>query len=225
MSEVFDVVPAVRGSVVRRVRRGLALGMGVAAAGLLGVTGLAFLATGGASGGTVSLGSTLAHGAVATVVPFNYTLTVTNGQAQTVSGVELYKVDLGNASRSDRLRVDFSWLDPQDAQKVLNNPNAWIQVGLYDYAAAASGGACPSGQTVAEDPDSSDAQVCLTPDPGATASAQLTQAHADANLLTSVAGQGAVYILAAITTPGHAPPGQQSQLDTLSFNAAVRARY
>lgn len=191
-------------------------GLGVA---LLAGTSVAFLNTNNSGSASISPLSTSYGGKGFDVVPLSNTVSVTNGQAQTDAGVELYRIDLASATLGDQLLIHFDWLNGQDAQKVLNNPNAWIQVGVYDNnGVPPSGGACSSGLYLSND------NVCVSADPGSQASAQLTAASADALLVPSqnpTQGQS-LYLVAAITTPGHAPPGQQSGLTTLQYHVDAR---
>ena len=43
-----------------------------------------------------------------------------------------------------------------------------------------------------------------------------------ANFIVTQASQSVIYILADITVPGGAPAGQQSQLNSLTFNLSIR---
>lgn len=73
------------------------------------------------SGGTLSTFTTLTPS----------TVTIAQGQgAQIVSGMLLGKVTVA-AGYAPQLYLNFSWLNPQSAGAVLNNPNAWISFGLY----------------------------------------------------------------------------------------------
>ncbi len=213
-----EVLGAGRRRIARRRLAWVFAGLGVA---LLAGTSVAFLNTNGTASASISPLSTSYGGKGIDVVPVSNTVTVTNGMAQTQAGVELYRIDMASATLGDQLLIHFDWLNGQDAQKVLNNPNAWIQVGVYDNSGTAPSGsplACPTGQYLLADP--TNGNVCVSADSGGQASAQLTAANADALLVPSQnpTSDTSLYLVASITTPGHAPPGQQSGLTTLRYN-------
>jgi hypothetical protein len=138
------------------------------------------------------------------------TFSITQGKAQKVSGVELYKIELGSAQFSNLIRINLALLNPQDIGKVLNNPNSFIEVSVY-Y------------------PGTGDGQVTLDydgttaiPDNGDMASAMMSRVIGDVLLFPSVTGQSTLYILASINTPAGPPPGQQEQLTDLEFYIDVR---
>ena len=211
-----DVLGTGRRRTGRRRLAGVFAGLGVA---LLAGTSAAFLNTNSTGSASISPLSTSYGGRGIDVVPVSNSVTVTNGRAQTVAGVELYRLDLASKTLGDQLLIHFDWVNGQDAQKVLNNPNAWIQVGIYDNNGVIPvSNACSSGLYLSGD------NVCVSADAGAQASAQLTAASADALLIPSQnpTSDSALYLVASITTPGHAPPGQQSNLTTLQYNVDAR---
>ena len=210
--------PSVRGP-RRPARARLAWVFAVLGVALLAGTGVAFLNTNSTAQASISPLSTSFGGRGIDVVSVSNSVTVTNGQAQTQAGVELYRIDLASKTLGDQLLIHFDWVNGQDAQKVLNNPNAWIQVGVYDNNGVTPvSSACSSGLYLSGD------NVCVSADPGAKASAQLTAANADALLVPTQnpTSDSSLYLVAAITTPGHAPPGQQSGLTTLQYNVDAR---
>ena len=76
---------------------------------------------GAVSGGTLSTFTALTPS----------TVSIAQGQgAQIVNGMLLGKVTVA-AGYAPSLYLGFSWLNPQSAGAVLNNPNAWISFGLY----------------------------------------------------------------------------------------------
>jgi hypothetical protein len=204
----------------RAARRGRLLPwlFGAAAVALVLGTGAAFLAPNGTAATTITPLTTQNGGAATNLVPVQTAVTVTSGRAQVIAGIELYRIDIADPTLSGRLVVEFNWVDPQDAGKVLNNPHAWIQVGLFYPSASVP--PCPTGQFQVT--DANNANICVQPDPGAYASDALTAAHASAVLQSTVSGQSAYYVLGAITTPGHVPQGQQGQLTGLQYFAQVR---
>jgi hypothetical protein len=205
----------------RPLRRRLAWVLGGAATVLLTVTGVAYLQVQSAADTPITADSALSGGQSVQVTPVSNTVRITNGRAETIAGVELYRIAIAEPAESAHLTVAFSWLDPQDADQVLNSPNAWIGVGIYyNSGSAPSGGACPSGQYLLNDP--TDGQVCVTADSGLDSSTALTAARADALLLGSQSGRSVAYIVASINTTGHAPPGQQGNLTGLQYDIDVQ---
>ena len=163
-------------------------------------------ATSGTRGVSISQESTLASGGIANVTALSDSFTVSRGAAQVVSGVELYQIDLGAARFSDLTRIEVLLLNPLDTGKVLNNPNAYIDVAVW-YEDAGGTHTLSDGVTkVSKD---------------TTAEARMSRAAGDVLLQPSIAGVTRYYILASITTPGGIPPGQQDQLTQLRFHCKV----
>ena len=176
-------------------------------------------------------------------------ISVPQGQgAQKIDGVVLGKVTVA-AGFAPRLKIYISWLDPQDAGGVLNNPNAWMTFGLqYPIHAGACTGSDPvNSQTIVDG-----ATLCaalntqgfgpLTYNGQLTISAKMLSGYilvnaldpaspstcgATGNTWCAPAGmalnQNVFYITASINTPGGIPPGQQSRLTTLDFYLGSRA--
>jgi len=131
--------------------------------------------------------------------------------ADKISGVELYKVELGNAQFSNLIRMNVLLTNSYDVGKVLNNPNSFIQIQIYYPGTGAN--------QVTLDYDGSTA----IPDTNWRASGILSKQSGEISLSPSVTGQTTFYILASIMVPGGPPPGQQSSLATsLSFYLDVR---
>lgn len=157
----------------------------------------------------VSPVSHLAGGAVAEVTPMSGAFTVTKGKAEVVNGVELYRIDLGSASFSNSIRITVDLLDPYDIGKALDNPNAWIDVGVW-Y------------------PDSSgthtliDGTTKVSQDTSSGAIGRITGEMGEILLYPNISNQTTLYILASITAPGGVPPGQQTQIGSLQFYCSVR---
>lgn len=201
----------------RLLRRRLAWALGLLAGGLLVATGVAFLQVQASTTTPITAGSSLPGGAAVDITAVSNTVTIARGRAEQIAGVELYRIAIADAAESDHLTVNFSWLNPQDADQVLSNPNAWIGVGIYyNSGTAPSGNACPQGEYLLNDPV--DGRVCVLADTGFDASTALTAERADALLMSSESNESVAYIVASINTPGHAPPGQQGQLTTLEYN-------
>jgi hypothetical protein len=172
------------------------------------------------------------------------TVTVPQGQgAQVANGELLGKVTVA-AGYAPSLLVNISWLNPMDAGAVLNNPNGWMTFGLYYpiHTGTCSNGNEPSGSQSITD----GVALCVAPNTQAlgpvTYNGKLTiNATQLSGLILETAADPAVpplcgssglvwcapsgtavnqnifYISASIHTPGGTPPGQQSQLTTLSF--------
>src|SRR5579875_2175317 len=101
--------------------------------------------------------------AAAQVTPVAGTIQRRTGQALKQVGILLAKVTTA-ASTANHLKVSVDWLDPNDAGRVLNNPNAQLSIGLYHDVHT---GACnqATSYTVTNSPTS----VTLTdPTDGAT---------------------------------------------------------
>jgi hypothetical protein len=138
------------------------------------------------------------------------TFSIVKGKADVISGVELYRIQLGSAQFSNLIRINLALLNPQDIGKVLNNPNSFIKVQVYHPGTG-------EGQ-VTLDYDG----TTVIPDSGAQASAMMNKGVGDVLLFPSVTGQGTLYILASIHVPAGPPPGQQEALNNLRFYISVR---
>jgi hypothetical protein len=78
------------------------------------------------------------------------TVTVPLGQgAQVATGELLGKVTVA-AGYAPRIQIDISWLNPQDAGAVLNNPNGWMTFGLYYpiHTGTCTGGDASGSQSI-----------------------------------------------------------------------------
>jgi hypothetical protein len=205
----------------RLFRRRLAGVLGAAAVALLAGAGVAFLQVQTDTSTNVVAASSLPGGVAVDVTSVSNAITLSRGRAQTVAGVEIYRIAMGDPTLATHLLVNFVWVDPQDANAVLSNPNSWIEIGVYyNSGTAPSNGACPSGQYLIDDP--TDGQVCAVADGGSRALAPLTPSNADAVLVATPGRHTVAYLLASINTPGNAPPGQQGQLTTLQYNVDVQ---
>lgn len=197
--------------------RGLRLALlGMAVVAIVG-TGAGFLADNGTLQTTITPGSGLPGGALAHATAVGSSVRIASGPADTVAGVELYRIHVGNPIDSNRLWVTFDWLNPNDAMKVLKNPSASIRVGVYEPVSSAQ--ACSTTAYSVNDPVNGSITVCQ--DPGPEASATLTTSIASAVLMPTVSNQSYLYVLASITTPGHIPAGAQSSVTSLQYYAAV----
>lgn len=192
---------------------------------------------------------TAAGGAISTftaLVPS--TAAIPQGQgAQIVNGIVLGRVNVA-AGFASKLRVDISWLDPQNAGAVLNNPNGWMTFGLY-YPIHT--GACTGGDPTGSQSITDVTNLCVAPNTQATGplnyggkltinsqmlagymmetaddSASPATCGATGSVWCAPSGlalnQNIFYITSSINTPGGIPPGQQSQLTFLSFYISAR---
>ena len=90
-------------------------------------------------------------------------VSVPQGQgAQVVSGMLLGKVTVA-AGFAPRLQIDFSWLDPQNAGAVLNNPNGWVTFGLYQpiHTGLCTGSDPTGAQSITDTNTSTVSQLCV----------------------------------------------------------------
>jgi len=147
---------------------------------------------------------------VANLTAIGETFSITQGKAQKISGVELYKIELASAQFSNLVRINLTLLNPQDIGKVLSNPNSFIEVGVY-YPGTGDGQVTLDYDGTTVIPDSTD-----------KARAVMSRVIGDVLLFPSVTGQDTLYILASINTPAGPPPGQQEQLTALDFYIDVR---
>ena len=178
-------------------------------------------------------------------------MSIPQGQgAQKISGVLLGKVVVA-AGFAPKLRIDISWLDPQNAGAVLNNPNAWMTFGLY-YPIHT--GVCTGSDPVNSQTITNSIQLCVARNTDAsgplTYAGELTvnfqmlsgfiletmldpatpsACGATGSTWCAPSGLGLAvnqnifYITSSINTPGGIPPAQQSQLTTLSFYLGAHA--
>ena len=102
-------------------------------------------------------------------------------------------------------------MDPWNASEALNNPNAWIDTQVW-YAGSGA------GEITITDKDG--ASVTVIQDANVTE--RLSRVNGEVLIEPTISGQGTLYILASVTTPGGIPPGQQDQLDSLDFWCDVR---
>lgn len=187
-------------------RKHLALLM---AAGTLLATGTSWATTTGIIQPPISLGSTLEGGGVATVTARSGSFTVEQGKAQQIAGVELFQIDLGAARFSDLITVEVLLLNPGDLSRVLNNPNAYMDVALWFESASGTYTLSDGVTKVAKD---------------LAAEGRINRASGAVVLQPRTPAVTRYYVLATITTPGGGVPSneQQGQLTRLDFHSEVR---
>ncbi len=203
-----------------RVRRRRGGWLWATAAGLvIAGTGWGFLATNANVAATIMPATGLPGGMAATLTPVDSTVTHQPGPgpAAVDAGVELYRIHVGQPADSNRLWVTFAWLNPNAANRVLHNPSAFINVGLYYPVSSVS--LCPTTAYTIDDPKAGSSLVCQEAGPQTTA--EFNASIADGVLKSTQANETYLYLVASITTPGHAPPGQQLGAATLQYFAEV----
>lgn len=138
----------------------------------------------------------------------------TDGRAERIAGVALFKVAFANPAKSDQSAIQVMWLDPNDATKELHNPHAFIEIRAY-YAAAST--TCRDEfRTVG-----TSTTVCPTRARDGFDEVHLSQKLANGILEPTQPNQSTLYILADITTGEDVAPGQQDQLNGLQFWATA----
>lgn len=177
---------------------------------LLLASTLSWAATSSGQNISVSSGSTAAAGGVSDVTALSSSFTITQGRAQRISGVELYKVDLGSASYRNNVKFFLTLLSPEDMGQVLSNPHAFIQVEVCYKVTSGEDYTLGDGTKVKK----------------TSASGMITAESADLVLFPTMGGDTAdsdtYYVLGSITVPGGVPAGQQTQLTELDFYLNVR---
>lgn len=190
-------------------------------------TGVAYLATGAGTASAVVTAPTLGSRgggagqfAALSVTPVAVPLTVTRGHAQLAAGLETARIDIASGA-TGTLLTTVNWLNSQDAGKVLQSPNSYILVGLYQADATATAalggggaGGCPSSEYKVD--DSVNGWLCVEALGGNTVGI-LTKQGADAALQVPVTGITEVYVLTSIYVSNNAPPNQQGSLPNLQF--------
>lgn len=158
----------------------------------------------------------LPSGKRADVTTLSGTFPITQGKPSQADGVQLFRIKVAEL-QSDGLRLNFSWLNAQDASAVLKNPHAYIKVGVYYESVAACTGKVFSVAAVSGTVD-----VC--PDTASSASAMITPRNAAALLRPGITSQAYLWVLGTVFVPGGAPPGQQSGLTSLNFTLDARSK-
>lgn len=220
----------------RRTRRALATIM--VAVAFLG-SALYWLAITGTISPSISPPSGTANGAVAEVFPMSDSVTRSVGAATLQTGVALSRLEVAKDS-TDKIRVNVVWTNPNDAQQVLNNPNAQIAIGLYYpvHTGTCSGSESNGGAVLVTDggtdycskrasgtpkPPFTDSRLLLARNihtgyvrPSQTESSDVTPCPANTGSTWCRPGtvgdsnQRTYYVVAQILTPGGNPQGQQN---------------
>lgn len=144
-------------------------------------------------------------------------VTVTIGGAELIGGAEFFRIDLSSARFSDLVKIHVLLLNPWDVGKVLNNPHAYLDVGVW-YPDSGGSHILSDGTIVSRDESPN-------------ASAQMSEIDGNVLLLPGVPMQNTLYILASIVKPQDDPkgkpgkpetPGQEKKLFDLEFYCDVR---
>jgi hypothetical protein len=145
------------------------------------------------------------------VTPIGETFSLVVGKGSTISGLELYRIDLSSGLYTNLLRIHLALVNANEIGKVLSNPNAFVSVGVYHPGTG-------EGQVTLHSNG-----VRVIPDNDSRATAVMNRTAGDVLLYPGVMGQTTLYLLASVHVPsGGTPPGQQEQLRDLRFNADVR---
>lgn len=141
------------------------------------------------------------------------------GQGKKTKGVVLAKLKFGTGINNFGTNIDMLWTDPGQAAGVLLNPNAFLETRLYFVD-----NTCPTeDQRTFVDVEVQESPIIVCPDNSGTVqnftamSIQGTYAH----FISTTSDQNLLYVLADINVPGGAPAGQQSQLNSLTFNFVI----
>lgn len=157
--------------------------------------------------------STLSSGKMTEVVPVNGLAVTLPDNPHKTQGIELYQVNVGDAAMSNQIRVEMTWLDPQDDPKTLHH--GWILAALY-YPT-------PFGQTpdLSFTPPGASQAIQVTQDPGTLST--LNVAETNALMIPTVSGVNTFYVIVSImTNGGETPPGQQGVATDLQFYCDAR---
>lgn len=176
--------------------------------------GIVFAATTGEGQVSITTGSSLPGGGLADVTPLTDSFTLTQGNAQKVAGVELHRIDLGNSTIRNQIRVYVSLLNPGEMSRALNNPNSWVEVFLVYRVSSGEDFTLSTGENVKI------ASLRISADN------HVTRENGSITLLPQM-GEDAIdtstyWVLGTIKTPGGSPPGQQEQAGSLKFYVEVR---
>lgn len=173
-----------------------------------------FAATTGTGALPINSGSTAAGGGVADVIPISDTFTIFQGNSQKISGVELYKVDLGSSTYRDQVKLFIYLLDPENMGAVLSNPHSFIEIHVaYEVN---------SGEDYTLDAGTKVKVATLRE----SVDTHLTRQNGEILLLPTMGGDSidtdTYYLLGSITVPGGIPPGQQIQINSLRIVCEAR---
>lgn len=178
------------------------------------VTGAVFAGTTGEGNVTITSGSSLSGGGLADVSPLSDSFTLFQGNAQKISGVELYKINLASSTVRNQIRVHLSLLNPQEMSQVLNNPNSWVEIDITYEVSSGEDFTLSTGERVKI--------ATLRVD----ADNHMTRERGNITLLPEMGGDSidteTYWVLGTIKTPGGAPPGQQGQVGDLDIHIDVR---
>lgn len=175
------------------MRKGKILIAGLVLAALIATTAVTWAVPSATRGLSIVKASSLANGSVAQVTDLGANLTRLGGKHNFYIA-EMFRIDLGSPNFSDGLAIHLAFLNPGSKAKVLQSPNAWIEMQLW-YPN-------PAGSLVIENLGS---PVAVSQDTAATAA--ITTSNGDVVLKPSMVGISSYFILARIYVPGEAVSG------------------
>ena len=133
------------------------------------------------------------------------TFSIMQGAAQKIEGIELYEIVLTEQDDCDDVEIYLTLLNGYDIDKVLSNPHAFIDVGIW-YPVK------PEGAQDSVDLDRTGQELWRDEGgEGRNVSAVISEAKGTAVLEPSKTVTSTLHILASIVVPGGAPPGQEDQ--------------
>ncbi|MDP2735903.1 MAG: hypothetical protein Q8P12_06895, partial [bacterium] len=116
---------------------------------------------------------------------------------------------LGSTTIRDQIKWHVSLLNPQDMGQVLNNPNSWIQIEVVYRVSSGEDYTLSTGELV---------KVATLKE---SVNNHMTRQNGDMLLQPEMGGDSidndTYWLLASIMVPGGAPPGQQSQIGSMSI--------
>lgn len=184
---------------------------GVSAA--FGLTSVSWASTSASINLTVSSEGVTATGRAAEINTINGELREQRGGGTTThAGDVLYEIDVANGASSQDINIQIDFLNAHEIGKVLNNPNAYLEIGIW-YTGSGdhelhniTTGGVPDGTEVSLDSDTE---------------TRFSQHNASA-VLSPTVDEDPLYVIARVQTPGSAPPGQQPSGE-FRFNGRVRS--
>lgn len=173
---------------------------------------------------TIRAPSTTSNGRSTEVTDTSTAVSITKGNTQKVSGHQIFRVEVGEPSISDRVTGEIIWLNSDQASQVLSNPNSYIDIGFFHDSGADPSGGCPADQFKTKNQLGTDICVTSSAANSSFSSQLLTPMLANGLISSETADQQYLYVLATINVPGGGPPGQQALSGTLDFHLQLTLR-
>ncbi|MDA8296741.1 MAG: hypothetical protein M0004_09175 [Actinomycetota bacterium] len=206
--------PSVRSSRLARRRKPIAVA--IVALTALTTGSLFFLGTTGTSSLSITPPAGVpSSGGIASVTDMSATMSAGTGAAQKQDDLVIAAVTTA-ASEANAIKVSISWLDPNDAGKVLNNPNAQISVGLYAPVAT---GSC-SGST-ATTPSGAPETISFTATNNMPYCGQLQPATGSSSVSSDPTTGAAALFLSTSLLSGYLLPSTDLSGSEVACSAAV----